>query len=81
MGQEKVIGKVYTDEELSKKAKEELNEDPKRIEKDMKAIREWIKKQPHLAKTSKQGQSVVILTLFCYLCTYYTYCSFNVFQL
>ncbi len=68
MGQEKVIGKVYTDEELNKKAKEELKEDPKRIEKDMKAIREWIKKQPHLAKTSKQGQSVAIFIFFCYLC-------------
>lgn len=34
--------------ELAKKAKEELNEDTGRLEKDLKAIKEWISKQPHL---------------------------------
>jgi hypothetical protein len=34
--------------ELQKKAIEELNEDPNRIEKDLEAFREWIKKSPHL---------------------------------
>lgn len=34
--------------ELQKKAIEELNEDPARIEKDLQVLREWIKKSPHL---------------------------------
>jgi hypothetical protein len=34
--------------ELQKKATEELNEDPARIKKDIKAFREWIKKSPHI---------------------------------
>lgn len=34
--------------ELQKKAIEELNEDPARIEKDVEAFREWIKKSPHI---------------------------------
>ncbi|GAB0096118.1 hypothetical protein DMENIID0001_115880 [Sergentomyia squamirostris] len=34
--------------ELAKLAREELNEDPGRIEKDLETLREWIKKQPHL---------------------------------
>jgi len=33
---------------LQKKAIEELNEDPARIEKDLEAFREWIKKSPHI---------------------------------
>ena len=35
-------------EELQKKAIEELFEDPNRIEKDLEAFREWIKKSPHI---------------------------------
>jgi hypothetical protein len=34
--------------ELQKKAIEELNEDPARIERDIEAFREWIKKSPHI---------------------------------
>lgn len=33
---------------LQKKATEELNEDPVRIQKDLEALREWIKKSPHI---------------------------------
>lgn len=35
-------------EVLRKKAIAELNEDPARIEKDIEALREWIRKSPHL---------------------------------
>ena len=41
------IGKL-SDESLEKIAREELNEDPVRRDADLKAIKEWIKKQPHL---------------------------------
>lgn len=36
------------DPALQKKAIEELNEDPERIQKDLDALREWIKKSPHI---------------------------------
>lgn len=34
--------------ELAKRAQEELNEDPKRIEQDLQALKDWLVKQPHL---------------------------------
>lgn len=41
--------------ELEKKAIDELNEDPARIEKDLEAFREWIRKSPHIkGKTDDQ---------------------------
>ncbi|XP_059608767.1 alpha-tocopherol transfer protein-like [Phlebotomus argentipes] len=41
--------------ELAKLAKEELNEVPERISEDLEALKEWIRKQPHLrARTSDQ---------------------------
>ena len=46
---------VLSKEELDKIAKDELNEDPERVENDMKAIREWIEKQPHLKNNARTG--------------------------
>lgn len=46
---------VLSDEEIAEKAREELNEDPDRVKSDIKAIREWIKKQPHLSKNARTG--------------------------
>ncbi|CAG9567045.1 unnamed protein product [Danaus chrysippus] len=41
--------------ELAKKAREELNEDAKTIENDLRAIKDWLSKQPHLrARTDDQ---------------------------
>lgn len=41
--------------ELAKLAKEELNEVPERIQQDLEALKEWIRKQPHLrARTDDQ---------------------------
>jgi len=48
-------GKVIPNNELVEMAKKEINEDPKRTPADIKHIREWIKKQPHLAKSARQG--------------------------
>ena len=42
-------------ENLQKVAQEELNEDPKLIESDLQAFKEWIEQQPHLkARTTDQ---------------------------
>lgn len=42
-------------EKLSLKAKEELGENPDRIDADIQALREWISKQPYLkARTDDQ---------------------------
>ena len=42
---------VLSPEEMSKVAKEEVNEDPERVEADINAIKEWLAKQPHLQGT------------------------------
>ena len=39
---------ALSDRELEKLAREELNEDPSRRDADIKAIKDWLKKQPHL---------------------------------
>ena len=49
-------GKIFAREELEAKAKEDLNEDPKRTEADLKHIRDWITKQPHLAGNVRDGE-------------------------
>ena len=42
--------------ELAQKAKEELNEVPERLAEDVKVLREWVAKQPHLrARTDDQN--------------------------
>lgn len=35
-------------EEVMQKAREDLDEDPRRREEDVHSIRQWLKKQPHL---------------------------------
>ena len=39
---------LLSPEELALRAKDELKEDPKRTDSDIKAVREWFKKEPHL---------------------------------
>lgn len=46
-------------ESLQKKAIEELNEEPDRIEKDLEAFREWIKKSPHIKSRDHDDQFLV----------------------
>lgn len=48
-------------EALQKKAIEEVNEDPARIEKDIEALREWIKKSPHLIMHDNDQLQVALL--------------------
>lgn len=49
------VGKVFTPKELHDLAKERLNEDNKRIENDIKAIKDWMSKQPHLKEHGRCG--------------------------
>ena len=51
-----VPGKVFSELDLIELARKEINEDPSMVKKDIKAIKEWMKKQPHLAKTAQQGK-------------------------
>ena len=53
-------GKHFSDEELVKMAKETINEDPRNRETDLKAIKEWIKKQPHLNKYIRQDDDFLL---------------------
>ncbi len=52
------IGKL-SDESLEKIARDELNEDPVRRDADLKAIKEWIKKQPHLNGSVCTGNKIL----------------------
>ena len=48
-------GKVYSKSELDKFAKERLNEDPNRKEADIRSIKDWMNKQPHLKENGRKG--------------------------
>ena len=47
--------KVYTKEVVQKMVIENLNEDPERGDAVIKAIKDWMKKQPHL-KDGRNGK-------------------------
>ena len=49
------VGKVYSKDELEKIAKETLNEDPNRREADIRSIKDWMSKQPHLKDHGRKG--------------------------
>ena len=50
-----VPGKVLSKAEIETIAKEKLNEDPKRRDADIRAIKEWMRKQPHLKENGRNG--------------------------
>lgn len=52
------------DPALQKKAIDELNEDPERIQKDLDTLREWIKKSPHI-KSRDDDQFLVTFLRGC----------------
>jgi hypothetical protein len=47
--------------ELQERAKKELNEVPERLESDIAAIREWLKKQPHILANPDDQMIVAFL--------------------
>ena len=51
------VGKVYSKDELEKIAKEKLNEDPNRREADIRSIKDWMSKQPHLKDHGRKGNT------------------------
>ena len=49
------VGKVYSEPELEAIAKEKLNEDSNRREADIRSIKDWMSKQPHLKENGRKG--------------------------
>ena len=49
------VGKTFSKDELEKIAKEKLNEDPNRREADIRSIKDWMSKQPHLKDHGRKG--------------------------
>lgn len=46
--------------DLQERAIAEINEDPKRVQEDIRHIKEWLKKQPHLKARTGEFQTCVI---------------------
>lgn len=49
--------------QLQEKAEKELNENPKRVESDINAIRDWLEKQPHLIAKKGDYDDVIVMKL------------------
>ena len=54
-----MVGKVWSAKELESFCVDRLNEDPKRRDNDIKAIKDWMSKQPHL-KDGKNGKLIFL---------------------
>jgi len=57
------VGKVYSKDELEKIGKEKLNEDPNRREADIRSIKDWMSKQPHLKDHGRKDDNFILMYL------------------
>lgn len=58
IGTKDTVGKIFSEAELEALAKERLNEDPKRRQADILAIKDWMSKQPHLKDHGRNGSQL-----------------------
>ena len=56
---------TWSDAEIRKMACKNVNEDPKRLESDIEAIREWLAKQPHLQTVPTDEKNMLRFLRFC----------------
>lgn len=57
------VGKVFSTQELETFSRERLNEDPERREADVKAIKHWMSKQPHLKGHCRTDDAFILMFL------------------
>jgi hypothetical protein len=63
----KIIPGLLGEDQVARLAKKNLSEDPSRRDKDVKAIQEWITKQPHLNGNIRIGTIVVTTSVIEFL--------------
>ncbi len=58
---EGTVGRIFSREELVEKVRAERREDDEKMREYMEYLKRWIKAQPHLAETGKQGKRLFSL--------------------